>query len=104
MAKNYFHVFSVDLQPFEPAVFGDDVPLGLRRAMDRGKATDEAVGRNHSQNVKTLDDRAGVSHESLVTAALSRDMGVGGFKTDEVLMVEILHLRCRVANDRGQRG
>ena len=79
VAKNDLHVFSGDLQPLEPAIFGDDVTFGFFRAVDRREARDDAVGRDHSQDVETPDDRAGVGYESLSLAApaLAGDMRVG---------------------------
>ena len=101
MAKNDLHVFSGDLQPFEPAIFGDDVPFGFFRAVHRREARDNTVGCDHSQNVETLDDRAGVGHESLVPPALPRDMRVGGLEADEILKMETFDLRYRMSADSG---
>ena len=79
MAKNHPHLFSVDLQPFEAAVLGDDMSFRLLRAVDRSKAGDDALGLDHSQNIKAFDNRAGVGYESLSLAApaLAGDMRVG---------------------------
>src|SRR5260370_2105354 len=102
MAKNHLHFFSVDLQSLEPAIFGNDVPFAFFRVVDRGKARDDAVGRNHSQNIKALNNCAGVSHESfasLTAPPLPRDMRVGGLEAHEILKMEILGLRERDSTD-----
>src|SRR6266436_6214953 len=102
MAENHLHVFAIDLQSLEPAIFGNDMPFAFFRFVDRGEPRNDAVGRDHSQNIKTFYDCAGVGYEGLGLAApsLARNMRVGGLKTHEILKVEILGLRHRDSTDR----
>src|SRR5260370_13573833 len=95
MAKNHLHFFSVDLQSLEPAIFGNDMPFAFFRVVDRGKAGDDAVGSDHSQNIKALNNCASVGHvsfASLTAPPLPRDMRVGGLVAHEILKMEILDL------------
>src|SRR5207249_5467184 len=104
VAKNHLHVFSIDLQPLDAAVFGDDVAFRFFRVMDRSKSGEDTLRCDHSQNVKTLDHRAGVSHKSLVAPALPGNMRVSGLEADEILKMEILAVRHRDSTDAGKRG
>ena len=78
------------------------MPFAFFQVVDGRETADDTLGRDHSQNIKTPDDRAGVSHESLVPSALARDMSVGGFEADEILMMEILDLGGCVATNLGE--
>jgi hypothetical protein len=88
-----------DLQVFELTAHKNYVRLITRARMLRRKASNDAIGCHHVEDVQALD---GCRHQgcmgSVFVIQTSRNMGVGGRERNELLESKVVYARIAVAS------